>query len=168
MRRDAGTFRDIAIMPRCPLVEDTVKIAVMGHRGVRLLFLAACWRFPAASTVMLVARSGHVDAIRRQGHLAAQRGAAQRIASRSATVEPAECAGAELVLFCVKSTDTVEAGRQMLPFLAPDTTIWSLQNGVDNAERLAAAIGEPVTPAVVYVATEMAGPGHVTITAAAS
>jgi 2-dehydropantoate 2-reductase len=36
----------------------------------------------------------------------------------------------------------------------------SLQNGYDNAERLQAALGRPVHAAVVYVATEMAGPGH--------
>jgi len=37
----------------------------------------------------------------------------------------------------------------------------SLQNGVDNAERLESAVPQEVIPAVVYVATEMAGPGHV-------
>jgi 2-dehydropantoate 2-reductase len=37
----------------------------------------------------------------------------------------------------------------------------SLQNGVDNAQRLQAVLGQEVVPTVVYVATEMAGPGHV-------
>ena len=37
-----------------------------------------------------------------------------------------------------------------------------LQNGVDNAERLRGVLpGVEVAPAVVYVATEMAGPGRV-------
>jgi 2-dehydropantoate 2-reductase len=36
----------------------------------------------------------------------------------------------------------------------------NLQNGVDNTERIQARIAQPVIPAVVYVATEMAGPGH--------
>ena len=36
----------------------------------------------------------------------------------------------------------------------------SLQNGYDNAARLQALLGRAVHPAVVYVATEMAGPGH--------
>jgi len=39
--------------------------------------------------------------------------------------------------------------------------VLSLQNGVDNAERLQALLRQEVVPAVVYVATEMAGPGHV-------
>jgi 2-dehydropantoate 2-reductase len=36
----------------------------------------------------------------------------------------------------------------------------NLQNGVDNTERIQARVAQPVIPAVVYVATEMAGPGH--------
>lgn len=36
-----------------------------------------------------------------------------------------------------------------------------LQNGVDNAERLQATIDKIAVPAIVYVAAEMAGPGHV-------
>jgi 2-dehydropantoate 2-reductase len=39
--------------------------------------------------------------------------------------------------------------------------VLSLQNGVDNPERLQAILPQTVVPAVVYVATEMAGPGHV-------
>ena len=49
----------------------------------------------------------------------------------------------------------------MAPHVGGDAHILSLQNGVDNAERLAAVLGRDVIPAVVYVATEMAGPGHV-------
>ena len=37
----------------------------------------------------------------------------------------------------------------------------SLQNGVDNAERIAAVLGNPVYAAVVYVGVQMAGPGQV-------
>jgi len=69
--------------------------------------------------------------------------------------------GAALVLFAVKSPDTEAAGKAMAPYLEPDAAILSLQNGVDNAERLAATLGREVIPAVVYVAVEMAGPGHV-------
>jgi 2-dehydropantoate 2-reductase len=69
--------------------------------------------------------------------------------------------GAKLVLCCVKSTDTESAATAMAPYLEPDAVVLSLQNGVDNAERLQAALGREVIPTVVYVATEMAGPGHV-------
>jgi len=45
--------------------------------------------------------------------------------------------------------------------LRPETSVLSLQNGVDNAPRLAAVTGHAVLPVVVYVGSEMAGPGHV-------
>jgi 2-dehydropantoate 2-reductase len=66
------------------------------------------------------------------------------------------------VLFCVKSMDTEAAGEQLRPHLAADALVLCLQNGVDNADRLRAVLPDHrVAAAVVYVATEMAGPGHV-------
>ncbi len=50
----------------------------------------------------------------------------------------------------------------MLPHLATDALVLTMQNGVDNADRLRAVLPKhEVAAAVVYVATEMAGPGHV-------
>jgi len=68
---------------------------------------------------------------------------------------------ANVVLFAVKSTDTEAAGLQIRPHLQPGALVLCLQNGVDNAERLRAVLpGVDVAAAAVYVATEMAGPGH--------
>jgi 2-dehydropantoate 2-reductase len=78
-----------------------------------------------------------------------------------ASREPDILRGAEVVLFCVKSTDTEQAARAMAPHLDRHAVVLSLQNGVDNAERLERALAQEVIAAVVYVATEMAGPGHV-------
>jgi 2-dehydropantoate 2-reductase len=78
-----------------------------------------------------------------------------------ASTDAAAVAGADLVLFAVKSPDTEAAGAQMRPHLKPGALVLCLQNGVDNAERLRALLpGTDVAAAVVYVATEMAGPGH--------
>ena len=41
------------------------------------------------------------------------------------------------------------------PHLGAGTVVMSLQNGVDNAQRLARALQREVIPAVVYVATAM-------------
>jgi len=65
------------------------------------------------------------------------------------------------VLFCVKSGDTATAGAAIAPHLALGAAILSLQNGVDNAERLQEIVGRPVIATAVYVAAEMAQPGHV-------
>jgi len=64
-------------------------------------------------------------------------------------------------LFCVKSPDTESVAQEIKPFLAKDAIVLSLQNGVDNCERIKTVLSNPVYPAVVYVATGMAGPGHV-------
>jgi 2-dehydropantoate 2-reductase len=51
----------------------------------------------------------------------------------------------------------------MQPHLAPGAVVLTMQNGVDNDERVHAVLGDgvAVAAAVVYVATAMEGPGHV-------
>jgi 2-dehydropantoate 2-reductase len=110
--------------------------------------------------VVLVGRAAHVEAMRRDG-LRLTTAAFDEHVAVEADTGLAAVAGADLVLVCVKSTDTESTGAALAQHLAPGTRVLSLQNGVDNAPRLAAALGRPVAPAVVYVATEMAGPGHV-------
>jgi 2-dehydropantoate 2-reductase len=61
----------------------------------------------------------------------------------------------------VKSTDTESAAAAIGPHLAPDALGLSLQNGVENAEQLRTLLPQEVAAAVVYIGTEMAGPGHV-------
>ena len=70
--------------------------------------------------------------------------------------------GADLVLFCVKSTDTESVAREMAPHLADGALVLSLQNGVENAATIARHVRQVVVPAVVYVATAMPEPGLVT------
>ena len=110
--------------------------------------------------VTLIGRAQHVEAMRRSG-LRLQTSAFDEHVRVQASAEPNAVRGAQLVLFSVKSTDTEAAGKAMGPYLERDATIVTLQNGVDNAERLAATLGREVLPAVVYTAVEMAGPGHV-------
>ena len=69
--------------------------------------------------------------------------------------------GADLVLFCVKSTDTEAVARQMAPHLDADALVLSLQNGVENAPTIARHVPQVVVPAVVYVATAMPEAGCV-------
>jgi 2-dehydropantoate 2-reductase len=61
----------------------------------------------------------------------------------------------------VKSTDTESAAAAIKAHLAPDTLVLSLQNGVENADRLRLLLPQRVAAAVVYIGTEMAGAGHV-------
>ena len=141
-----------------PTAPKPLQVAVMGAGAVGCFFGGMLAR--AGHRVVLIGRPAHVDAIQHHGlHLQAKT-FDEHIALHAST-EASAVTGAELVLFCVKSTDTEAAGAQLRPHLAPGALLLTLQNGVDNAERLRSVVTHEVAAAVVYVATEMAGPGHV-------
>lgn len=133
-------------------------IAVMGAGAVGCYYGGLLAR--AGHTVTLIARPSHVQAIAAHG-LRLQTATSDEHIALNANSDVAALKDAELVLFCVKSSDTESAGAQMKAYLRKDATVLSLQNGVDNAQRLQAVLGQDVIATVVYVATAMAGPGHV-------
>jgi len=51
------------------------------------------------------------------------------------------CAPADLVIICVKSTDTEMAAILAEPLMKPQTKVLTLQNGMGNAEKLAEVLG---------------------------
>jgi 2-dehydropantoate 2-reductase len=135
------------------------KVAVMGAGAVGCYFGGMLAR--AGHEVVLIARPQHVEAIRRDGLRMQAKTFDERV-EVSASTDAGAVRGADLVLFSVKSTDTEAAGAQLAPHLSPDALVLCLQNGVDNADRLRTVLPPgQVAAAVVYVATEMAGPGHV-------
>jgi 2-dehydropantoate 2-reductase len=134
------------------------KIAVMGAGAVGCYYGAMLAR--AGHRVTMIGRPAHVEAMRTNG-LVLETSSFSEVLRVEATTEADGVKGADLVLFCVKSDDTLQAGKEIAPYLGPETAVISLQNGVDNAARLETVLGRPVTPAAVYVAVEMAGAGHV-------
>ncbi len=142
-----------------PTPEHPLAVAVMGAGAVGCYFGGMLAR--AGHRVTLIARPQHVEAVTRDG-LRMETKTFDEQVRLSASTQAAAVRGADLVLFCVKSGDTEAAGAQIRPFLRPDTLVACLQNGVDNADRLRSVLpAHPVAAAVVYVATEMAGAGHV-------
>jgi 2-dehydropantoate 2-reductase len=133
-------------------------IAVMGAGAVGCYYGAMLAR--AGANVRLIGRPAVVEAVSRDGLRIESAGATERVAV-AATSDAAGVAGAGLVLFCVKSPDTAQAPRAIAPHLAPGAVVLDLQNGVDNAERLRAAIRNAVIAAVVYVSAEIPAPGVV-------
>ncbi len=137
---------------------EAFKIAVMGAGAVGCYFGGMLAR--AGHQVVLIARPAHVEAIQRDG-LRMETKTFDEHVRLAASTEASAVQGADLVLFCVKSMDTESAGAQLLPHLKSDALVLCLQNGVDNADRLRSVLpSRQVAAAVVYVATEMAGPGH--------
>lgn len=137
--------------------EQGLRFAIMGAGAVGCYFGGMLAR--AGHQVTLIGRGAHVQAIRQQG-LRLDTQTFDETLHVSATTDVAAVRDAQIVLFCVKSTDTVSAAAQIAPHLDPAAIVLSLQNGVENAELLKAALPQQVIAAVVYVATEMAGPGH--------
>jgi 2-dehydropantoate 2-reductase len=66
----------------------------------------------------------------------------------------------DVIFFCVKSYDTQAAAESLGPLLSAHTAILSLQNGIDNPEKIAAVWRDrPVFPGVVYLGAEISSPG---------
>ena len=132
--------------------------AVVGAGAVGSFF--GCMLARAGHPVTLIGRAPHVQAIASHG-LQLHRAGGVEAVRVGATTELDAVRDADLVLFCVKSTDTESVARQIAPLLKRDALVLSLQNGVDNAAAIARQIRQDVVPAVVYVATAMPEPGVV-------
>jgi 2-dehydropantoate 2-reductase len=136
---------------------EAIRVAVLGAGAVGCYYGGMLAR--AGHEVTLIGRPLHVDAFKARG-LRFEGLKFDEVVPVEASTEASAVRGRRLVLFCVKSTDTDSAAAQIAPHLDPGALVVNLQNGVDNTERIQARVAQPVIPAVVYVATEMAGPGH--------
>lgn len=136
---------------------ESLRFAVVGAGSVGCFFGGMLAR--AGVPVTLIGRPAHVQAVRERG-LRLETQMFDETVPVEASTEAAAVAGADIVLFCVKSTDSAATAREIAPYLAEHAVVLSLQNGVENAEIIRQVLPQVVIPAVVYVATEMAGPGH--------
>src|SRR5262249_457601 len=135
-----------------------MRIVVMGAGGTGGYFGAKLAR--GGSDVTFVARGAHLAAIQKRG-LRADSALEGEFAVRPPAMDRlAGQAPADLVLFCVKSFDTEAAAEIIRPAVGPDTAILSIQNGVDNEERLAHLFGpRRVIGGVAQVFATIAAPG---------
>jgi 2-dehydropantoate 2-reductase len=134
-----------------------MRIAVFGAGGVGGYFGA---RLAAAGEdVTLIARGEHLATIRERGvHVESVRGDIEVVVP--ATDDPDEVGPVDVVLFCVKSYDTDSAASRLRPLIASSTAVVSLQNGIDNEERITAVVGWPhVVGAAAFIFTSIAAPG---------
>ncbi len=116
----------------------------------------------AGDEVILIARGAHLAAIRERGLLVET--PAERFVARPdlATDDPAEAGPVDVVLLAVKSWQVPDAARALAPLLGPDTFVVPLQNGVEAAAQLVAALGAPrVLGGLCGTISFVAGPGHI-------
>jgi 2-dehydropantoate 2-reductase len=114
----------------------------------------------AGVSVMMIARPAYVEAVRRNKLFLDTVSFQERVVVEAST-DPVAARDADVVLFCVKGQDNEATARAIAPHLSAGAIVVSLQNGVDNVERIRAASGIDALPAVVYVAAAMPEPGHV-------
>jgi 2-dehydropantoate 2-reductase len=136
---------------------DSPRIAILGAGAVGCYFGGMLAR--SGARVALVGRAPQMEAIRRDGLQFDSVHYRGRI-DLEASTDAAAVQGAAFVLLCVKTLDTVSAMEQAAPHLRSGAIVVSLQNGVDNVDRIREALGLDVIPAVVYVAAEVPGPGR--------
>src|SRR5580704_1962538 len=134
------------------------KIAVIGAGAVGGYFGGMLAR--AGAPVVMIGRAPFAEAVNKNGLLLDTLQFKERVRVDAAT-EMEAARGAEIVLFCVKTTDTAETTRALAPLLDPNAVAISLQNGVDNAEQIRAASGIDALGAVVYVAASVPQDGSI-------
>jgi 2-dehydropantoate 2-reductase len=118
----------------------------------------------AGQEVTFIARGAHLEALRRQGGVRLRAVHGDVFGPGAATERPSR-GPADLVLFTVKSYDTADAAEAIAPAVGEQTTILSLQNGVDNEEILARIFGaDRILGGLVYILSVIEAPGVVTQT----
>src|SRR5438034_11544502 len=93
--------------------------------------------------VTFVARGENLAALRARGLVVRLGSETLHLAPVRAVPDPAAAPASELVLVCVKSYDTPAAAAALRSAVAPDTIVLSLQNGIENEDVLARALGLP-------------------------
>ncbi|HEY6105518.1 MAG TPA: 2-dehydropantoate 2-reductase [Anaeromyxobacteraceae bacterium] len=136
-----------------------MRIAIVGAGGVGGLFGTLLKR--AGEEVAFVARGAHLEAIRRDG-MRVESPLGTFTAHAPASDDPAALGTADAVLVAVKTWQVKEVAPRLRPLLGPATVVVPMENGVEAADELAAALGPgPVAGGLCHVLAWIEGPGAV-------
>lgn len=141
-----------------------MKILVMGAGAIGLFYGARLQQ--AGEDVYYCARGENLRALRERGLDVQSPDGDFHLAVR-ATEDPREFAPYELILFCVKSYDTLNAGGQVAGCLAEGGAVMTIQNGVENEAALCTILPPPqcVMGGNARVGAELVAPGRLLHTA---
>lgn len=139
-----------------------MRIAMMGSGGVGGYFGARL--ATSGADVTFIARGRHLAQVRSEGLRIESRDIGDlTIHPANATDDPRDVGEVDYVFVAVKLWDTATAGRAILPMLGPDTTVVSLQNGVEGDAVLAPIVGEHnLIGGVAFIASSIDEPGVIT------
>src|SRR6266540_2114935 len=151
-------FGRIFLLVHDPRWRTSMKIAVIGSGGVGGFFGGLLAQ--AGHDVAFIARGAHLRAIRTRGLKIERPSGGFTIAPANATDDPADIGPVDLALLCVKTYDLPEALAQMRPLVGPQTSVLTLQNGVEAPDMVAAAFGvQAALPGLVYCEVAVKEPG---------
>jgi 2-dehydropantoate 2-reductase len=134
------------------------RVAVVGTGAVGGYFGGMLAR--AGAPVMMIGRGAFVEAVKKNGLFLDAVQFKESVPVQAST-DLRDVHGAEIVLFCVKTTDNAATASALAPMVGPGAFVVSMQNGVDNTEQIRAASGINALSAVVYVAASVPEPGRV-------
>lgn len=139
-----------------------MKAAIVGAGGVGGYFGGLLAR--AGHEVTYVARGPHLEAIVRNGGLRVEsQNDGAFFAPGRGVADSADAGAQDLILFTVKMQHNAAAAASLPPLVGPGAVALTLQNGIDNGERMAAVIGpQPVMIGSAFMEGRIAEPGLVT------
>jgi 2-dehydropantoate 2-reductase len=144
-------------LPETREPDVTAHIAVLGSGGIGGYYGALLAK--GGHDVVFIARGAHLEAMQRRG-LTVRTSEGEATIPVTAVADTGSVGPVDLVLFCVKSYDTEPTAHALVPLMARDTAVLTLQNGVDNVEAIASVVGsEAVLAGAVYVALQLVGAG---------
>jgi 2-dehydropantoate 2-reductase len=135
-----------------------MKITVMGSGGVGGYFGA---RLAAVGNdVTFIARGTHLQAMQAKGlRLDSELGDLLLNPVR-VVADPSTIPAADVIIFAVKMRDTESAAEGLKPLVEKGATIFTFQNGVESAERIAKVVGPGnVVEGAARIATTISQPG---------
>jgi 2-dehydropantoate 2-reductase len=135
-----------------------MKIAIMGTGGVGGYYGGLLAQ--QAHAVTFIARGSHLHAIQSNGLQVKSLHGDFLVKPANAASDLTRIGPVDLVLFCTKTYNTEQAAQKIIPVIGPDTTVLSLQNGVDAAERIGAVIGmQHMIGGATWISSAVESPG---------
>ena len=135
-----------------------MRIAMMGSGAVGGYFggrMAA-----AGCDVTFIARGRQLEAILDRGlQIDSPALGGTCIHPATATDDPREVGPVDYIIVGVKLWDTVTAANALLPMLGPETTVLTLQNGVESAELERVVGPQRMVGAVAFIGCAVTAPG---------
>ena len=138
-----------------------MRYVIMGTGGIGGYFGAKL--ASAGEDVFFVARGKHLEALRRYGLTVKSTAGTFTVPPEKMTGDPSSIGKADVVLFCVKAYDTEAAARQVAPVLHSESIVLSLQNGVDNVDKIQQQLSAGVAyGGAAYISSRITAPGEIT------